>query len=262
MIDVSCPATGSEAHRDRTVVRPELLPVASLRPGWSPRTHEVDIGHVRLLVEMVYDLPPVTVHRATMTIVDGHHRVEAFRQVGKEYIRAFLVEGTQADAFLMGVRANIAHGKPLTLDERRAAARVILREFPERSDRWVSEACGLSHSTVGKLRASVPIHDGMSATRLGRDGRRRAVSRVSLHSPADQSNQHMARSWDDDALRSSKDSDIVAWLARTAVDEEHITRFAESVPISRVYVIADECQRRARAWQAMARVLEQRARCR
>jgi hypothetical protein len=210
---------------------------------------------------MLCDLPPVTVHRATMTIVDGHHRVEAFRQVGKKYIRAFLVEGTPADAFLMGVRANIAHGKPLTLDERRAAAKVILREFPERSDRWVSEACGLSHSTVGKLRAGV--HDGMSTTtRLGRDGRRRAVSPVALHSPADRSNQPMVRSWDDDALRTSKDSDIVAWLARTAVDEEHITRFAESVPISRVYVIADECQRRARAWQALARVLEQRARCR
>jgi hypothetical protein len=52
---------------------------------------------------------------------------------------------------------------------------------------------------------------------------------------------------------------FLGWFNRTSVDEDwHL--FAETIPASRVYEIADEARRRAAVWQEFATVLEDRIR--
>jgi predicted trehalose synthase len=59
---------------------------------------------------------------------------------------------------------------------------------------------------------------------------------------------------------SPEDVDAVSWLDRTAVTLEDLRAHLGSLPLSRVYEIADECRRRARTWSEMADVLEARVR--
>ena len=152
------------------------LPVADLSIGYSPREMKVDAGHVAALMEVVDLLPPVIVDHRTMTVIDGVHRLEAFRRVGRSHIDALMFDGKDSEAMVVAIQANVKHGKPLSRGERRAAARSLLHAFPERSDRWVGEVCGLSHTTVALIRRSLNIAD--TRVRTGRDGRRRPVDRL------------------------------------------------------------------------------------
>jgi hypothetical protein len=152
------------------------LPVADLSIGYSPRETKVDAGHVAALMEVIDRLPPVIVDYRTMTVIDGVHRLEAFRRTGRTHIEALLFTGESPEAMALAIQANVKHGKPLSRGERRLAARTLLYAYPERSDRWVGEVCGLSHTTVALVRRSLSLVDGR--VRMGRDGRRRPVDRL------------------------------------------------------------------------------------
>jgi ParB-like chromosome segregation protein Spo0J len=169
-------AVGDEAPRlrggpDRPEVR--TVPLAELLVGYSARLVRVDDDHVALLMEVLERLPPIIVNEATMTVIDGVHRAEAFRRVGRTEIRAVLYSGDETGAQVIAVQANVRHGKPLSRVERQAAAVGLLRRCPDRSDRWIGEVCGLSHSTVARLRVAAQAAD--RSARTGRDGRRRPV---------------------------------------------------------------------------------------
>ena len=121
------------------------------------------------LAEVLDRLPPVVVDKRTMKVVDGVHRVEASRRVGRTEIRAVLFSGSETEALVVAVQANIRHGKPLSRSERQAAAGKILRGCPDRSDRWVADVCGLSHSTVARIRqAATALGQGVGP--VGTDG--------------------------------------------------------------------------------------------
>jgi hypothetical protein len=161
--------------------RIEMVSTAQLRGGLSPRVNGIDQDHVRALMEVESSLPPLLVHEPTMTVIDGLHRLEAARRRGAEHIESVLLSGARSDAFVIAVHANVSHGKPLTLGERRAAAKVILADFPECSDRWLASVCGLSPSTVRGVRAAnAQSSRDNGSTRVGRDGRRRPVDRGGL----------------------------------------------------------------------------------
>ena len=147
--------------------------VADLSVGYSPRQMKVDHDHVAALADVVDRLPPVVVDERTMTVIDGVHRVEAYRKLGRSRIPALMFRGSDMEALVIAIQANIQHGKPLSRGERQEAARALLHECPERSDRWVGEVCGVSHTTVAVLRRSVSAAD--AKVRMGRDGRRRPV---------------------------------------------------------------------------------------
>ena len=67
-------------------------------------------------------------------------------------------------------------------------------------------------------------------------------------------------SWDQDlALVSSDDGeDFVAWFDRTTLTEDECWRFVDSVPLSRIYEIADEARRRSEVWVQFAKSLDVR----
>lgn len=132
-----------------------MVPVTALGAGDSPRLRGLDLAHVQLLAENLGDLPPLLVHRPTMRIVDGRHRLAAARLNGEELLPVRWFEGSDADAFVAAVRLNTVQGLPLAGYERSTAAQRILLSHPERSDRWIASVCGVAPRTVAALRPAV-----------------------------------------------------------------------------------------------------------
>ncbi|MFI1971849.1 ParB/RepB/Spo0J family partition protein [Streptomyces cinnamoneus] len=164
-----------------TVTEPEhqltaLLPLDALLTADSPRTAGEDPQHVRSLARLDVPLPPIVVHRATMRVVDGMHRLRAARLRGDERIAVRFFEGTAEDAFVYAVRANNQHGTPLTQADRSAAAERIIRSHPQWSDRLIASAVGLAASTVASLRRRAAGRVGQVTARTGRDGRVRPLN--------------------------------------------------------------------------------------
>ncbi|MET9556556.1 hypothetical protein [Streptomyces sp. NPDC006645] len=151
----------------------ERVPLDDLAVVDSPRLGGVDIGHAKALAESGGGLPPIAVHRRTMRVIDGAHRVQAARLRGDDTIEVRLYDGSEAELFVQAVRANNAHGLPLTLAERKAAAARIVDSHPQWSDRGIAAITALSPKTVGRIRQERCASEEVpqSHTRLGRDGR-------------------------------------------------------------------------------------------
>lgn len=147
--------------------------IGQLKEGLTPRLGGLDAEHVRLLASASEELPPILVHRATNRVIDGHHRLSAAKLRGDSHISAALVDGSDDQCFLLAVRSNVRHGKPLSLVERREAAVRIMSAAPDRSDRVVAEVCGLSPGTVAVVRRRTANSGNHS--RVSRDGRTRPL---------------------------------------------------------------------------------------
>ncbi|MEV6395096.1 ParB/RepB/Spo0J family partition protein [Streptomyces sp. NPDC051907] len=152
-----------------------MVDVRALRSAGSPRSAGEDLDHVRTLAETQAELPPVIVHRATMAVIDGLHRLRAAKLRGQRQIAVRFFEGDEADAFVLAVRANVAHGLPLTAADRKAAAVRIVSTHPQWSDRLIASATGLSARTIADLRRQSAGAAPQPVARIGRDGRVRPV---------------------------------------------------------------------------------------
>jgi ParB-like chromosome segregation protein Spo0J len=133
------------------------------------------MDHITALAEAGGGWPPIVVHRQTMRVVDGMHRLRAARLRGDQSVEVTFFDGDADEAFVAAVRANIAHGLPLTLADRKAAAQRILGCQPHRSDRWIGQATGLAAGTVAAIRHRAGTADVQGPSRLGRDGRIRPL---------------------------------------------------------------------------------------
>lgn len=154
------------------------MPLGELKPADSPRTGGEDADHIRVLAELDGPLPPIVVHRSTMRVVDGMHRVRAAALRGEKSIRVTFFEGNPDEAFVWAVKSNSAHGLPLSNVDRSAAAVRILDAHPNWSNVAIASVVGLSDKTIAALRerstAAVPKRD----SRVGHDGRARPVDPV------------------------------------------------------------------------------------
>lgn len=151
------------------------VPVGALRSAGSPRTAGADLDHVRALAGTPGELPPIVVHRATMRVVDGLHRLQAARLRRQREIAVRFFDGDAADAFVFAVRANVVHGLPLSTADRKAAGRRIVASHPQWSDRLIASVTGLSPRTIADLRRrAAPA--APARRRIGRDGRARPVN--------------------------------------------------------------------------------------
>jgi hypothetical protein len=272
------------------------------------------------LIEALALWPPLLVHKGTMTVVDGLHRLEAARRLSLVSVRARFVEGSLSDAWLEALRENVRHGLPLTLLDRRRAANALLTAVPAWSDARIAQACGLSRRSIGNLRRSTSGAESREPrrrnaeveSRVGLDGRRRPVEadvmreRISdalredpgaslrtiarrvgasaetvrsvrnrmaqetppstegllaLGAPVKSATLTAPRSFlsEDSACRSTEAGRAFAgWFDSLDVDEASIARYADVVPLSRVYAVVDEAERRARAWKSFADILRDR----
>ena len=172
----SLPGDGGVAEGWQVLGTPELVKIASLVRACSPRSGGEDSAHVELLTEAEGPLPPILVHRATMQIIDGFHRVSAARCNGLDEIEAYLLDGPSESAFIVAVEANVTHrGLPLSLSDRRAAAARILHTHAHWSDRAIATSTGLSARTVSAMRCA-SAENSQLHKRLGKDGRLRPVN--------------------------------------------------------------------------------------
>ncbi|AYN43493.1 transcriptional regulator [Streptomyces dangxiongensis] len=142
-------------------------------PADSPRLGGISQEHVEVLAQR--DIEPILVHRDTRYVVDGMHRLKAARLRGEETIPVRYLDGPVSEIFLRAVEANVTHGLPLTLKDRKAAAGRILASHPDLSDRAVARITGLSPKTVGAVRRASSEDVPQSEVRVGADGRSRPL---------------------------------------------------------------------------------------
>jgi hypothetical protein len=160
------------AISDERQASPFDIDIRTLLPADSPR-FALDQSHVRALAESEADFPPILVHRATLRVIDGMHRVRATELRNRHTIGAYWFEGDERAAFLRAVESNTRHGLPLSSEERKQAALRILRTHPHWSDRSIAESTGWNATGVGALRRVLADPDARPAARVGRDGRLR-----------------------------------------------------------------------------------------
>lgn len=118
-----------------------LVPISQLLPGDSPRLSGESLEHATALAESGAVLPPVVVHRTTMRVVDGMHRIRAALLRGLRAVEVRYFDGAEVEAFAFVVEANTKHGLPA--------------------------------KTVGAIRGRPTGESAQLVSRAGRDGRAR-----------------------------------------------------------------------------------------
>lgn len=141
-----------------------------------PRVGGLDADHVRDLETVAGAWPPLKLVRRGegYLLVDGFHRFAAAQNLGLKEVPAEVLE-MPPDGDLAGLAftLNAAHGKPLTLSDRRAFASRLLRDHPGLSDREIGRRAGLVQPTIAKVRQDLERQAAIppAEMRQGRDGR-------------------------------------------------------------------------------------------
>jgi hypothetical protein len=173
---VVCDELKTPAGEQLISSRTQLTPISAILPSDTPRLAGEIEEHARTLAESGAALPPIVVHRATMRVVDGMHRLRAAALRGEQCIEVRFVEGTAADVFVLAVKLNAEHGMPLSRQDRIAAAARIVESHPQWSDRRIAAVTGLSPGMVASVRGSADHPVPQLDLRTGRDGRNRPVN--------------------------------------------------------------------------------------
>lgn len=160
--------------------RPVRLAVSQISARPFPlRLEPPNLGHVETLAQLNGTWPPLLVLAADRSIIDGQHRFMAAKLLRLSSVDCYLFHGSAETAFLEALRLNSHQGLALTLKEREAAACRVLELHQDWSDRRVGALCGLSPTTVGRLRLAMEpcpdVHSDQMDVRVGRDQRARPV---------------------------------------------------------------------------------------
>lgn len=177
VVDVGCPSLSAATNGSSPHVTVnsgvQQLAISALLGSDSPRVCGENTDHVELLAASETLLPPILVHRQTMRVIDGMHRVRAALLRGEDTIQVQFFDGSEQDAFVRAVKANIEHGLPLTRADREIAAARIIASHPHYSDRRIAADTGLAAHTVAAIRRT--SSNNQTSARMGRDGRVRPV---------------------------------------------------------------------------------------
>lgn len=157
--------------RDADRDDPVSLPITSLRRDFALRINGTNEDHVAALAEMAEELPPIVVHRGSMRVLDGLHRIGAAELRGDSHVSAVLVDGDDTELLELAVRLNGQRGLPLSRSDRRAVIGRLIAASPMWSDRRIAELAGVSHRTVGDVRRRSTGEIVQLNARVGADGR-------------------------------------------------------------------------------------------
>jgi len=136
-----------------------------------PRRDGIVEHHIKALIETPEKWPPVIVapHEDGFVLVDGFHRYYAAAQLGAESLCATIIDRpADDDLFRIAFEANVAHGLPLSLEDRKAYATELASRQSNLSDREIGRRTGLHHQTVGSLRNSAAEDEGQTLRRSER----------------------------------------------------------------------------------------------
>ncbi len=185
-----------------------------------PRVGGTDPAHVRALEEAHEGWPPLKVVRqdGCYLLVDGFHRLEAARNLGLESVPVEVLQAPDdGDLRALAFYLNAQHGRPLSLDDRRAFAERLLRDRPHVADREIGRRCGLSGNTVGAIRGRLEesAQIEQTAERVGRGGYRHIVGRRAGELPDPDPGEAIAELFKPQERRQQKR--IARYLERLAV---------------------------------------------
>jgi ParB-like chromosome segregation protein Spo0J len=154
-----------------------MVSIGELVRSDSPRLDGENEEHVQRLAETDEPLPPILVHWPSMLVIDGMHRLRAAELRGQNVIRVRFLDCGPDEIFVEKVRANVTHGLPLSLADRKAAVERVLTTHPHWSDRMIASVAGLAHKTVGRIRRDLGERLPPATARIGLDGHVRPLGR-------------------------------------------------------------------------------------
>jgi hypothetical protein len=130
--------------------------------------------------------PPVVVFKTddAFILVDGFHRVAAAHKRKFADILAEIHEGTMDDALTFALAQNQAHGLRRTNADKRHAAELALKRWPQSSDREIARKCGVSDPFIGEVRKQMLTIS--TWTRTGADGKKYPPSKPNRNVPPPQ----------------------------------------------------------------------------
>lgn len=255
------------------------IPISELAGTFSPRRAGECPEHVEALAQAGDDLPPIVVHWPSMRVVDGMHRLRAAERRGATDIAVRFIDGSEDDAFVLAVEANVRHGLPLTLADRRAAAAQMLLAHPDWSDRRVASSTGLAPGTIAAVRRRVGVQNEQLTTRVGRDNRRRSVRPIESSARAGEQPrlsavaggrtgggsaprsaappaQLMATLRSDPSVRlNARGRAVLQMLAANNLTPDEWIRLPDAVPSHQASVLAQLAEHYAWRWRALAQRL-------
>lgn len=137
----------SEHH---TSSEPVMISLDRLTPNpdYQPRSAGLSESHVRLLMESepaTWIALLVAPDDKAFVIIDGFHRFEAGRRLGLAALHCVVVPGA---GYPEAVAANLRHGLPLSIFDRKDAARWWAEQEPDLSYREIGRRAGLSDKTA------------------------------------------------------------------------------------------------------------------
>ena len=152
-----------------------------LDPELQPRVGGLDASHVQTLQECPQSWPPLTVVQqgSGYCLVDGFHRFAAAQNLGLTSLTVEVVPSpADHDLRALAFELNARHGRPLSLDDRRAEAGRLLHQSPQIANMEVLAAEGLSPSTVQAIRERLERAQNIASTaeRVGSGGATYAVT--------------------------------------------------------------------------------------
>ncbi len=123
--------------------------------SFQPRRDGISEEHVETLMQTPEAWPPVTVIQTpdAFMLIDGFHRYEAAQNLSLESLMArILPPPADGDPYQLAFDLNAAHGRALTLHDRKSDAWHLIQRYPELSDRQIAARAGVSHPTVATIR--------------------------------------------------------------------------------------------------------------
>ena len=184
-------------------------------------------------------LPPVTVFHDGQThwLADGRHRLKARESLGYADIEVEVQTGTERDAQLHAFGANVCHGLVSTTCDRKRVAERLLQddEWKEFPNRKLGELCGLSHTTIGKMRNSLESvsKNSTPSQPVSLTPSKKGVS-TSTHSESETADEPFQESYDptEDELK-----EMVQLVAQLTEDNE---RLREQIALGNLSIPEDE----------------------
>jgi hypothetical protein len=157
----------------------QILPLHEITDAYADFSDD-ELGDLRRSLCEHGLLVPVAVWRGE--IVDGRHRARLCRELGIALrCQDMTDEWANETEMVAGVQALNEHRRadtaPYTTVEKRVRIETALREHPERSDRQIAGALGVSPTTIGTARRRLAtVQNGqLPKKRIGADGKERRL---------------------------------------------------------------------------------------
>ena len=119
-------------------------------------------------------------------LADGFHRYHAHKRAEVKDIAATIHSGSKDDALVFALGANTKNGLRRTNEDKRKCVSIALERWPDRSDRWIAEVCGVGHHLVASCRPTQLGDSPSSTSRTGKDGKKRRAPSQQVPVPTTQ----------------------------------------------------------------------------